>query len=270
MAGKVAGAAGEKAFRIPCMKQRVEFADVLGRRVFTILTEPDEPTDRLLIMSHGFRGESTGPAREFVDLERLLVADSIACLRFDQPCSGNSEGDFRDSSFLAWIDTIVELAGRHLDAGYRVALLGQSMGASATMIAASREPLLGRIPVIVLWVPDPKENLHQADRGYATLIGETAGYVDEGGQRVRSDFWREANQAGFFSALEAYRGRIHLVYGEDDIFVPPELRAKVIAWVEAKGQTVTVLPGKDHSSWDYDVAQEVYGLERDFLRTHLP
>jgi hypothetical protein len=41
------------------MKQRVNFTNVLGRRVFTIFTEPEEPTDRLLIMAHGFKGNST-------------------------------------------------------------------------------------------------------------------------------------------------------------------------------------------------------------------
>jgi pimeloyl-ACP methyl ester carboxylesterase len=207
------------------MRKRVEFVNILGREVFTILAEPDEATNQLLIMAHGFRGNSTGPARGFVDLERLLVADGIACLRFDQPGSGNSDGDFRESSFNLWVETIAELARRNLDAGRRVALLGQSMGASAAMIAAGRPKLRDRIPALVLWVPDPKEDLQHPDERYATLIGEVDGYVDEGGQRVRGAFWREAGRAGFYSALEAYPGAIHLVYGEDDVYVPPKTRA---------------------------------------------
>jgi hypothetical protein len=87
---------------------------------------------------------------------------------------------------------------------------------------------------------------------------------------VRGAFWREAGRAGFYSALEAYPGAIHLVCGEDDVYVPPKTRATVIARVEAKGGQVTVLQGQDHSSWDYDVAQGVYALERDFLSAHLP
>lgn len=252
------------------MKRRVELVDLLGREVFTILTEPDHPTDRLLIMSHGFRGSSIGPAREFVDLERLLIDDGIACLRFDQPGSGNSDGDFRDSSFRVWIETIAAIARRYLDAGRRVALLGQSMGATATLVAAALELLRGRIPAVILWVPDPKENLEHADPAYTTLSGGVGGFVDEGGQRVRADFWREASRAGFFAALDAYEGAIHVVYGEDDVFVPPEVRADVVRRVQANGQLATVLPGQGHSSWDYDVAQDVYEMERRFLGHYLP
>lgn len=130
----------------------------LGRQVFTILTEPDTPTARLLIMAQGFRGSSTGPAREFVDLERLLVEEGIACLRFDQPGSGNSDGDFRDSSFNVWIDTIAELARRYLDEGYRVALLGQSMGGTATLVATARPAVKDRVPAVILWAPGINDN----------------------------------------------------------------------------------------------------------------
>ncbi len=210
-----------------------------------------------------------GPARAFVDLEARLIEDGISCLRFDQPGSGNSEGDFRDSSFIVWIDTIAELAKRYLHAGHQVALLGQSMGASASMIATTREQLRGRIPAIILWVPDPKEDLRHPEQRDTTITDEVSGFVDEGGQRVRADFWREASKAGFFSAMRDYTGKIHLVYGEDDIFVRPELREDVIARVKARGQNVTVLAGQGHSRWDYDVAQGVYESEADFLRRHL-
>jgi hypothetical protein len=37
----------------------------------------------------------------------------------------------------------------------------------------------------------------------------------------------------------------------------------------AFGHEVTVLPGQDHSSWHYDVAQQVYEMEREFLRKNL-
>jgi pimeloyl-ACP methyl ester carboxylesterase len=96
-----------------------------------VLTEPDIPQGKMV--------QSTGPARAFVDFERLLLEDGFSCLRFDQPSSGNSEGDFVDSFFSAWVETLTGLARRQLDAGNGVALLGQSMGGTATMIAASQQ-----------------------------------------------------------------------------------------------------------------------------------
>ena len=251
------------------MRRRVDFVNILGREVFTLLAEPAEATNRLLIMSHGFRGSSIGPAREFFDLERLLVDDGIACLRFDQPCSGNSDGDFRDSSFDVWIDTITELARRQLDAGFRVAVLGQSMGGLATMVATSKPELRDRITAVILWAPGINDSAEFPGRDWLELPFPGASYVDEEGRRVRADFWREAHNAGFFGALDEFGGAIHLVFGEHDRFDPDGLRHHAIERVRARGHEVTVLPGQDHSIWDYDLAQGVYGLERDFLQKHL-
>lgn len=79
----------------------------------------------------------------------------------------------------------------------------------------------------------------------------------------------ESHAAGFFTSLDQFGGAIHLVFGEQDHFDPEGLRHHAIARVSALGHQVTVLPGQDHSSWDYDVTQGVYELDRKFLRKHL-
>lgn len=53
------------------------------------------------------------------------------------------------------------------------------------------------------------------------------------------------------------------MYGEHDKYISEELRNEVMDKVNKMGQKVMVLPGQDHSSWEFDVAQKVYqeGLE---------
>lgn len=87
------------------MKTTVSFENINNRRIFQILTENDNAEKKIVIMSHGFRGSSIGPARTFVDFEKLLLGKGFSVLRFDQPCSGNSEGDYTNSSFNVWIET---------------------------------------------------------------------------------------------------------------------------------------------------------------------
>lgn len=251
------------------VNRTVGLQEVGGRRIFTVFTEPDVPQRKLVIMTHGFRGESTGPARAFVNFERLLLEDGFSCLRFDQPWSGNSEGDFLDSSFNVWIETLAQLAGRQLGAGYRVALLGQSMGATATMIAVARADLRERIPCIALWVPDAKQPADKRDEDYDPPPDPSLDFVEEAGQRVRPQFWIEAGAADFFSCLDAYPGGVHLVYGEHDRYVPPKLRARTTEAVRARGGEVMVLAGQDHSSWDYDVSQAVFAEERRFFGRYI-
>jgi len=210
-------------------------------------------------MSHGFRGSSVGPARTFVDFEHLLVANEISVLRFDQPNSGNSSGDYLDSSFNEWVNTISYFSKKYLDAGYRVALFGQSMGATAVMAATSKIELKGRIPCIILWVPDPKTDYDEA-------INEI---YEENGQKYRGIFFEEAKNTDFFRCLKEFNGYIHLVYGEKDRFISQELRNQVIDQVKLKNQPVIVLKNQDHSPWDYDVIQPVYLEELKLIKDSL-
>lgn len=137
--------------------EKVYFEEVNGRQIFCDFSEPENPQKKLVIMSHGFRGSSTGPARTFVDFQRILNKEGYSVLRFDQPNSGNSEGDYLETSYKKWVDTIVYFAKKYLDQGYKVALLGQSMGGAATVVATNSSELKHKIPCVLLWVPGVNE-----------------------------------------------------------------------------------------------------------------
>ncbi len=244
------------------MPDKVFFESANGKQIFCCLSEPTQPPasqKRLVIMSHGFTGSSTGPGRTFVDFARLLVREGFSVLRFDQPNSGNSEGDYIDSSFQEWVETIAYLGRKYLDQGYRLALLGQSMGATATTVATNHAYLRGRVDCILLWVPDPKSD----------FSGDPGATYEESGQKYRGVFWKEARESDFFGCLEKYAGGIHLVYGEHDRYVSAELRRQVAGMVQQKGQEVITLPGQDHSPWGYDVAQVVYRVQLAKLTQYL-
>ncbi len=242
------------------MNSQVSFETINDKKIFQILTEPETSEKKIVIMSHGFRGSSIGPARTFVDFESLLIKNGFSTLRFDQPCGGNSEGNYIDSSFNEWIDTTAYFAKKYLDLGYKVALLGQSMGATTTMIVASKNELKDRIPCILLWVPGVND---------VEFKGSFDEVFEEGGQKYKGQFWIESRTADFFQCLKDYQGGIHLVYGEKDRYISEDLRNKVVKEVKAKNQPYMVLPGQDHSPWDFDIAQKVYQEELTFLKKHI-
>lgn len=236
----------------------VWFENLNNKKVFCILQEPQKKNNSIVIMSHGFRGDSTGPARTFVDFANLLVKNGYSVLRFDHPNSGNSDGVYINSSFNEWIQVLVILTNKYLNLGYKVTLLGQSMGATATVAATNHELLRGKIPCIILWVPDAKSNYNQkVDKTY-----------EEDGQIYRGTFWGEAKNSDFFKALEDYNGGIHLVYGDHDKYVDRDIVEKTISIVKAKNQSVMILDGQDHSPWEFRVAQVVYHQELAFLNKY--
>jgi len=209
-------------------------------------------------MSHGFRGSSVSSARNFVDFQRILNKEGFSVLRFDQPNSGNSEGDYLGTSFNEWVNTIVYFARKYLDQGYKVVLLGQSMGGAATVAATSRPELENKIPCILLWVP----GINEGD-----FNGKPEEIFEEGGQKYKGRFWLEARQADFFKCLNDYNGKIHLVYGEKDKYISQELRNRVVRVVKGKNQPIMILKGQDHSSWEYDLCQEIYKKELELLKS---
>jgi len=228
--------------------EKVYFETINGKRIFTILSEPQISQKKAVIMNHGFRGSSIGPARQFVDFSRLLVKSGFSVLRFDQPNSGNSEGEYLNSSFDEWVDTTTYFAKQFLDKGYRIALMGQSMGATTSVIASAKEELQGKVSCLLLWVPDPK----------STFDKSPDQIFEEEGQKYEGMFWEEAKRANFFKCLDGYKGGIHLVYGEKDRYIENDLMNEVIDKVKQKGQTAIVLPGQDHSPWEFNVVQTAY------------
>ena len=237
------------------MITNVSFENINNKKVFQIITEPDVSQKKVVIMSHGFRSSSIGPARTFVNFEKLLLNKGFAVLRFDQPNSGNSEGDFIDSFFKEWVDTTTYFAKKYIDKGYNICLLGQSMGATATMAATSRDEIKNKVPCIILWVPDPE----------STFDKNPNNINEEEGQKYKELFWKEAYETNFFKNLKEYTGGMHLVYGETDKYVNQELRNQTIKQVQEKGHPVMILKGQDHSPWKYDICDEVYNEELKFL-----
>ncbi len=237
------------------MKEKIFFENINGKKIFCYLSEPTSSQKKIVIMCHGFRGSSLGSAKQFVDFARLLDQKGFSTLRFDQPNSGNSDGDFLNSSFNEWVDALVFFIKKYLDQGYKVSLLGQSMGATAAVISTSKPGVKDKIPCILLWVPDPKSDV-EIDFNQA---------YEEGGQKYKGSFWKEAKNGDFLKCLDQYQGKIHLVYGAQDKFISQKLRNQVIEKVKSKGGKVMILEGQDHSPWGFELTQQVYKEELDIL-----
>ncbi len=239
--------------------EKVFFELVNSKKIFCYLAEPIKSEKKIIIMSHGFRGNNTGPARQFVDFQRFLNKHNYSVLRIDLPNSGNSDGDYIDVSYDEWVNTIVYFAKKYLDLNYKVALLGQSMGAAATVIASTKPELLNKIPCILLWVPGVNDG---------DFTGNSEEVFEEAGQKYKGKFWIEAHNANFFKCLKDYKGGIHLVYGEKDRYINQKLREKVIKIVKEKNQSFMVLKNQDHSPWEHNIVKSVYKEQLEELNKY--
>jgi len=210
----------------------------------------------VVIFCHGYRSSSIGPSRLFVRSARLLAKFGISSIRFDQFGSGNSEGDFFDSSYEDWVRTTVELAKMYLDKGYKVALLGQSMGGSTVISAGS---ILDSINAVVSWVPDPSVDKFSLPK---------SGIFEECGEIVSAQYWQEAHKMGIASQLKKLEVPAYILQAEDDIYVSNENHDAIFANAGPE-HSIEKIKGLTHSAWPYEQAQSIMVKSVDFIRREL-
>jgi hypothetical protein len=234
--------------------EHASFVTVNSHRIF-IVERLVPNAKNIVLLCHGFRGSSTGPSRSFVKLAALLAEQGISSVRFDQYGSGNSEGDFKDSSFLDWIETTMVLTDTYIKKGFRVALAGQSMGASNVLVTAAQHK---NISCVVAWVPDPSIDEHQTSE---------SGYQEEGGQLVRDEFWTEAHEIHIEKHLTDITAPCYIISCTNDEFVD-EANRKALETSKNSNHTVVTKQGWSHSSWSFAQYEEVLKDTVDFICSH--
>lgn len=212
----------------------------------------DARSKDIVIFCHGYRGTSVGPNRFFVRAAEKLKAAGISSIRFDQFGSGNSEGDFYNSSFDDWVATTKAIVNDYLQQGYRVGLFGQSMG-GATVIAVGSE--IPQIEAVVAWVPDPNVD---------EFIAPVSDFLEEGGQRVQVAYWQQAHDAKVADKLTKLKAPAYIVQCTADEFVDSNNRMAILDNAQPNHLVVN-LEGYSHSGWTYEQSEEIINNSVKFI-----
>ena len=144
---------------------------------------PDSPPRAFAIFAHCFAGSRHTPGAARVC--KRLTSFGIACLRFDFPGLGQSEGDFADTSFSQNIADI-GAAAQWLADNYAPPqlLIGHSLGGAASLAAASQIKSLKAVATIGAPFDPAHSVLHYADKiGEADQHGSVE--VVLGGRKLR-------------------------------------------------------------------------------------
>ena len=231
----------------------IKFIEVNKKKIASVANNVGNKN--IVIFCHGFRSSKIGPNRFFIKVARELEKQNINSLRFDQYGSGDSEGDFIDSRFDDWVETIEKIVDEYISKGCGVSLIGQSMGGSAILVAASH--LGSKLNSVVAWVPDSSVDTLKID-------GE---YMEEGGQRVSWDFWKQAHQANIVDCFKKITVPTYVIFCDNDEYVSTENQQALISVVQPH-QKIQTLKGHTHSSWTYDQASKIIQNTVQFLSSN--
>lgn len=244
-------------------EKRVEIP-VDGGPIVATLETPDAggPTAAVLML-HGFTGTRDELAVEgagegvFERAARLFAEAGVASLRIDFRGSGESGGEWRDTTFAGQIaDAVAALdwmrAAPELDGVETVALGWSQGGLVAAHLAAERPDLAA----LVLWAPaqNPLWNFSGFLGVETTMKALTAAPQDEitfdlpwGGETtLRAAFWQEMARTDPVAAVARYPGPLLVIVGTRDDVVGPQPAAGAVFLRYHGGPQELVVLDTDH------------------------
>lgn len=216
---------------------------------------------------HGFTGDRREDHWIFVKLARALAATGIASVRFDFYGSGESDGSFEEmtvASELADAEVIWSyLRGQSWADASRMGVLGLSLGgAIAAQLAAHHAKELARL---VLWAPAGNFGELILQGFESAPPSNSAGPYENDGLEIGRALLEEAAQLELFEGVEAYRGPVLLVHGDEDQSVPLDV-SRVYQARYGEQAVLHVVPGGSHTFTALAAQQEAIAATLDFLR----
>lgn len=138
---------------IATMEKQVVF-NIKNEKIFGLLHTPNKAgKSPLLIISHGFAGDKTGPYPYlFVSAARFFAKNGWAVLRFDFRGNGDSEGAFEEQNIDSQLEDLQAIVKSleefsEIDSS-RIVLLGHSRGGAVSLIQASKDK---KIKGLITW-----------------------------------------------------------------------------------------------------------------------
>lgn len=188
----------------------------------------------IVIMFPGFTADRMEFGSSLVELSRRLEKEGIASARFDYSGSGESDGDFIDTTVSGEVKdakVILDFV-KSLDFvdPNRIGVLGMSLGGVvASMLAGIRKD---DIEALVLWAPAAfvREDVRRGMLNDTPFTEATLqkGYIDFRGIKVGKDFIIDARNLNIYDTAANFNKKVLLIHGTNDKQVPIQASEKYL------------------------------------------
>lgn len=241
----------------------------------------------LVVLAHGHAG-TRHEGGGYVQLAEKLAGLGIASIRMDFPGCGDSQESFTEnnlSNMLADLQASRNFADAQAGVdSSRVGILGFSMGGRLAALLSEIDP---SYKAMVLWAPAVADGVireREALGGADTYNAMRKKAKETGGAEYTTSFGKDLvlgyryftdyEESYPLASLEKYEGRLLVVYGDQDVDVPPEISEAAIEAATNSSEVIRhVLPGVGHDLGIYsnleDVAADVINTSAEFLQRRL-
>ncbi|TAJ23073.1 MAG: alpha/beta fold hydrolase [Nitrospirae bacterium] len=253
------------------IEQSLTFQDPSGHRVSAILATPDQSTDRLVVLCHGFLSNKNSTTNKV--LTARLAELGIGTLRFDFFGQGESDGPFERITVSLALEQALAALTLATSKGYRrIGLIGSSFGGLVAILAAAQIKTLACVG-LKCPVPDFEEmlRLEFGPNGIEEwkrtgTIPNLTGRHDR--VRLHFAFYEDCAAHKGYEAAKAITAPTVIVQGDQDEYVPLHQSRRLLESLAGEKQ-LTVLPGADHSFTKGEDFRRMTTLLSDWMVTHL-
>ncbi|MGQ9561133.1 MAG: alpha/beta hydrolase [Candidatus Oleimicrobiaceae bacterium] len=237
-----------------------------GHQLVGMLHLPTSHTGRGVLMCHGFTGHKVESRRLFVEAARAFADAGLAVLRFDFYGSGDSEGEFADTTVTRDIANLVDaMAYMKQQDCPRLAVLGVSLGGATAILTLARH----EAAAFVGWstVPDLRK-LFDARAPEPVRSDQTLQGYEYDGWYLKRQFWEDALKYDVLRAFRKLTMPKLLVQGDKDdpLFVEGFRRMQEKATPPAD---FYMIPGAGHMFETVQFRRKLIAITTRWLRRNL-
>jgi len=234
---------GSLAARTAFAGEQIVSFKVDGKTVAGTLDLPDGVSHPpVVLLLHGFkssRDEVVIPSVQegvFRRTAKAFAAKGIASLRIDFMGSGDSEGDFADTTLQGQVAdaraALDYLAVRHDVDAKHMSIVGWSLGGAVAAITAGRSPY--KLASVALWEPANNPAASMAfsfgtdfvmkalNAGDTPVVTKTSWGAEV---RLKGDFFRSLTEIDPVAEIRTYHGPLLVTSGSEDTAIFPQPQA---------------------------------------------
>lgn len=227
-----------------------------------------EDREKLIIMVHGFPGNSQSHKNIFGDIETALAKSGHNTLRFDFRGCGQSDGQQQDFDLSTVTDDIEDiLIWAEMNRHYNYVFIGEGLGAAFTAINAPRKHTKA---YILLWpVLDPISQTQKIlSLNQLTSKIERQGYIEFGTQKIGLNFLRQLGKLNIPKYLKSMKVPTLICHGSSDKAVPIEQMDIARTHIESRRLEITTFHAGKTGLEDDGQRQSLFFLINDFIKNN--
>ncbi len=219
------------------------FAQIAGRSIAYHYTAGAGPA---VVFLPGYMSDMAGS--KACAVFDWCVEQGRTCLLLDYSGCGESGGDFADGTLSRWCEDVVGLVQAKL-ANQQVVLIGSSMGGWLMLLAARAlgDRVAGLVGIAA--APDFTTWGYTQARQAQLAAGETVLEPNPYGPEptpTHARFWADGQAHLQLTGAIPLTCPVHLLHGQDDADVPPDLSLRLAKALRSQQVQVTLVKGGDH------------------------